>query len=67
MLDRVLRDRRGHPTLLAAVYHEVARRAGVRLSLFTGGRDWFVGFEEAGELLLVAPSPFVNPTARSAR
>lgn len=23
MLDRVLRDRRGHPTLLAAVYHEV--------------------------------------------
>ena len=62
MLDRVLRNRRGHPALLAAVYHEVARRAGVRVSLLTGGRDWFVGFEEAGELLLVAPSPFVNPT-----
>jgi hypothetical protein len=62
MLDRVLRDRRGHPALLAAVYHEVARRAGVRVALFTGGRDWFVGFEEAGEMLLVAPSPFVNPT-----
>ena len=63
MLDRVLRDRRGHPALLAAVYHEVARRAGVRVSLFTGGRDWFVGFEEAGELLLVAPSQFAGPIA----
>lgn len=62
MLDRVLRDRRGHPALLAAVYHEVARRAGVPASLFTGGRDWFVGLEEAGELLLVVPSPFVTPT-----
>ena len=63
MLDRVLRNRRGHPALLAAVYHEVARRAGVRVSLFTSGRDWFVGFEEAGELVLVAPSPFGTPTA----
>lgn len=54
MLDRVLRDRRGHPALLAAVYHEVARRAGMRVSLFTAGRDWFVGSEEAGEPLLVA-------------
>jgi Transglutaminase-like superfamily len=62
MLDRVLRDRRGHPALLAAVYHEVARRAGMRVSLFTAGRDWFVGFEEAGELLLVAPSACASPT-----
>jgi hypothetical protein len=28
LLDRVLRDREGHPLLLAAAYVEVARRAG---------------------------------------
>ena len=61
MLDRVLRNRRGHPALLAAVYHEVARRAGVRVSLFTGGRDWFVGFEEAGELRVGCPVAVCHP------
>lgn len=61
MLDRVLHVRRGHPALLAAVYGEVARRAGVQASLFTGGRDWFVGLEDAGELLLVSPAPFAGP------
>jgi len=61
MLDRVIRVRRGHPALLAAVYAEVARRAGVPASLVTVGRDWFVGLEDASDLLLVAPSPFAAP------
>lgn len=63
MLDRVLRDRRGHPALLAAVCQEVARRAGRRVSLIAGGRDWFVGFEDADGPLLVALSPFDAPVA----
>ncbi len=64
MLDRVLRTRLGHPALLAAVHHEVARRAGMQVSLFTEGRDWYLGFEEAGELLLVAPSPSAAQSGR---
>ena len=63
MLDRVLRDRRGHPALLAAVCQEVARRAGRRVSLIAGARDWFVGFEDADGPLLVALSPFDGPVA----
>lgn len=64
MLDRVVCTRLGHPALLAAVYHEVARRAGVRVSLFTEARDWYVGFEEAGELLLTAPPPCAAQSGR---
>ena len=34
-LDRVLEARRGHPALIAAVYIEVARRAGFELALLS--------------------------------
>ncbi len=64
MLDRVLESGRGHPELLAAIYHEVARRAGVSLSLLSTGPDWFVGFEDDEELVLVAPSSFDRPIER---
>jgi hypothetical protein len=64
MLDRVLASGRGRPELLAAVYLEVARRAGVSLSLMSSGLNWFVAFEEAGELVLVAPASFDRPLER---
>ncbi len=64
MLDRVLESGRGRPELLAAVYLEVARRAGVSLSLLSSGLNWFVGFEDADELVLVAPASFDRPVER---
>jgi regulator of sirC expression with transglutaminase-like and TPR domain len=42
-LDRVLHQRRGHPALLAAVYLEAARRAGVTLCLLSSQEGWFAG------------------------
>jgi Transglutaminase-like superfamily len=64
MLDRVLESGRGRPELLAAVYLEVARRAGVSLALLSSGLNWFVGFEDPDELVLVAPSSFDRPVER---
>jgi Transglutaminase-like superfamily len=64
MLDRVLESGRGRPELLAAVYLEVARRAGVSLALLSSGLNWFVGFEDRDELVLVAPSSFDRPVER---
>jgi hypothetical protein len=64
MLDRVLASGRGRPELLAAVYLEVARRAGVSLSLLSSGLNWFVAFEDADELVLVAPASFDRPLER---
>ena len=64
MLDRVLASGRGRPELLAAIYLEVARRAGVSLSLLSSGLNWFVGFEDADELVLVAPASFDRPLER---
>jgi Transglutaminase-like superfamily len=64
MLDRVLARGRGRPELLAVVYLEVARRAGMSLALLSSGLNWFVGFEDAGELVLVAPASFDRPRDR---
>jgi hypothetical protein len=64
LLDRVLESGRGRPALLAAVYVEVARRAGVSLLLLSAGPNWFAGFEDKDELVLVAPSSFEAPVAR---
>jgi hypothetical protein len=64
MLDRVLESGRGRPELLAAVYLEVARRAGVSLALLSSGLNWFVGFEDSEELVLVAPASFDRPVER---
>jgi hypothetical protein len=55
MLDRVLASGCGRPELLAAVYLEVARRAGVSLALLSSGLNWFLGLEDDEELL-VAPA-----------
>ena len=64
MLDRVLASGRGRPELLAAVYLEVARRAGVSLAMLSSGLNWFLGFEDEGELVLVAPASFDRPLDR---
>jgi Transglutaminase-like superfamily len=61
MFDRVLESRRGHPALLAAVYFEVARRAGLSPSLLSWESVWFVGLGDTDELVLVSPTGFDPP------
>jgi regulator of sirC expression with transglutaminase-like and TPR domain len=51
-LDRVLAERTGHPALIAAIYVEVGRRAGVELSLVSSDKGWFVA-QRAGEGVVV--------------
>ncbi len=53
-LDQVLQTGRGHPALLAVMYLEAARRAGVELVLYSWGSGWYVGAPGARELVLVA-------------
>jgi hypothetical protein len=55
-LDRVLRNRRGHRALLAVVYIELARRAGVSLSLLSSGDAWFAGLLCDDEAVLLDPA-----------
>jgi len=55
-LDRVLREHRGHPALLAVVYVEVARRAGASLSLLSSQDAWFAGLVAEEEAVLVDPA-----------
>lgn len=52
-LDQVLQSGRGHPALLAVVYLEAARRAGVELVLYSCESSWYVGASGARELVLV--------------
>jgi hypothetical protein len=56
-LDRVLLYRQGHPALLAAVYLEVARRAGVSLYLLSAPHAWFAGLVADGEVVVLDPAP----------
>jgi Transglutaminase-like superfamily len=55
-LDRVLRNRRGHRALLAAIYVELARRAGVSLCLLSSGDAWFAGIICDDEAVLLDPA-----------
>jgi Transglutaminase-like superfamily len=55
-LDRVLRRGRGHPALLAAVYVEVARRAGLSLSVLSSEHAWFAGLVGDRAAMLVDPA-----------
>lgn len=57
LLDRALRCRLGHPALLAAIYVEAARRAGLALSFLSSRDAWFAGVADRGGLLLIAPAP----------
>jgi regulator of sirC expression with transglutaminase-like and TPR domain len=60
LLDRVLQLRRGHPILLAAVYVEAARRAGVSLRVLSSPRAWFAGLVDDAEVILIDPAPSVR-------
>jgi hypothetical protein len=55
-LDRVLQRRRGHPALLAAVYLEAARRAGVSLCVLSCPEGWFAGLLDEGRVVLLDPA-----------
>jgi regulator of sirC expression with transglutaminase-like and TPR domain len=57
LLDRVLSHRRGHPALLAAVYVEVARRAGMPLCLLSSPQAWFAGLVADDEVVVLDPAP----------
>jgi hypothetical protein len=54
--DRVVRDRRGDPALLAALYCEAARRAGVPLCLLSDGRRWLVGLVDDSRIITIDPT-----------
>jgi Transglutaminase-like superfamily len=54
-LDRVLHNRRGHRALLAAIYIELGRRAGVPLCLLSSGHAWFAGLVSGNEAVLLDP------------
>lgn len=60
MLDRVLRQRRGHPLLLAAVYVEAARRAGVSLRVLSSPQAWFAGLLDDTEVVVIDPAPSIG-------
>jgi Transglutaminase-like superfamily len=55
-LDRVLRNRRGHRALLAAIYVELARRAGVSFCLLSSREAWFAGILCGDEAVLLDPA-----------
>jgi hypothetical protein len=45
-LDEVVRLRRGHPMLVAAVGSELGRRAGLEAGVFSTPADWYAGVLE---------------------
>lgn len=54
--DRVVSDRRGDPALLAALYCEAARRAGVPLYVLSNGRRWLVGLPDGHRIVTIDPT-----------
>lgn len=55
MLDAVLERATGHPLLLAIVYAEVGRRAGVELRPVKAGPTYFVAYIGHGEIVMLDP------------
>lgn len=53
LLDAVVRERRGHPALVAVVGHEMARRAGVRADILSAADGWYVRLGRAGDVVFV--------------
>ena len=56
LLDCVLRDRRGHPALLAFIFCEAARRAGVAATVYSDPYRWYAGVRDDEGLVLVDPA-----------
>jgi Transglutaminase-like superfamily len=55
-LDQVLQGRRGHAALVAAAYVEIARRAGVSLTLLSSPEAWFAAIVGEEGAVLVDPA-----------
>jgi hypothetical protein len=52
-LDEVVRTRRGHPMLIAAVGAELGRRAGLETGVFSTPTEWYAGILEEDRLWLI--------------
>lgn len=59
-IDRVVADRRGDPALLAALYVEAARRAGVSLCLLSSGERWLLGLVDGYRIITIDPASPAN-------
>ena len=57
LLDCVVRSGRGHPALLALLYSEVGRRAGVTVRVLSSPECWYAGVEGEAEVVLIDPAP----------
>jgi hypothetical protein len=53
LFDRVVRERRGHPAMIAAVGAELALRAGVSAGVYASPRRWFVGVGLGDDLVVL--------------
>jgi hypothetical protein len=62
-LDEVVRMKRGHPLLVAAVGAEIGRRAGLDAGVFSTPSHWYAGVVEGERLWLI---DLGEPTADSA-
>jgi hypothetical protein len=52
-LHEVVRRRRGHPAMLAAIGAELCLRAGVPAGVYASPRRWFVGVGEGDDLVVL--------------
>jgi Transglutaminase-like superfamily len=53
LLDRILRNGRGHPGVLSVVGYELARRAGVAGGVYSSPTRWFIGLRAGDTLTLL--------------
>lgn len=56
MVDLALERRRGQPAVLAAIYAEVARRAGIAMTVFSSHDAWLVGERQGESAILLDPA-----------
>lgn len=54
LLEHVVARRQGPPALLAVVAHELARRAGIDVGVFSSPTGWYAGCPEGDRLALIA-------------
>jgi hypothetical protein len=53
LLDRILKNRRGHPGVLSVVGYELARRAGLAGGVYSSPTRWFIGLRADDTLMLL--------------
>jgi hypothetical protein len=57
LIDHALATRRAHPLVIAAVGHELGRRAGIETRICRAGTDWWLGIPGDEVLTAVGCSP----------